>query len=52
MKTNVEQSYIVLDTTYTEEEGQECFRGTLMECEYFVAEQSDYFMYKILPETE
>ena len=50
MKANYEQRYVVLDKTYTIEEGQECFWGTLGECQDFVSSQSDYFMYKIIPD--
>lgn len=39
----------VLDLTYTEEEGQGVMHGTYEECQKFVAQQSDYFMYRIIP---
>ena len=40
----------VLDLVYLPEEGQECFEGSLEECNEFVSNQvSDYFMYKIVP---
>lgn len=44
--------YQVLDLHYHPEEGQACFWGTLEECEEFVATQTPYFMYKIIPYTE
>lgn len=48
--SNGEQLYVVLDKTYTIEEGQDCLRGTLEECQDFVSSQSDYFMYEIVPD--
>lgn len=33
------KTHKVLDTVYTVEEGQECFCGTLQECNDFVAQQ-------------
>ncbi len=41
--------YNVLDLMYHPEEGQECFQGTMDECQNFLKEQSDFFMYKIVP---
>lgn len=40
----------VLDLIYTPEEGQECFEGTLEECNKFVEEQGGAtFTYKVVP---
>lgn len=39
----------VLDLHYTEEEGQECYTGSLEECEFWVSFQSPEFMYQIVP---
>lgn len=46
------KTHEVLDLHYLPEEGQGCFVGTLKECEEFVATQSPYFMYKIVPMTK
>lgn len=43
------KTHQVLDLTYLPEEGQECFCGTIEECQDFIATQSDYFMYRIVP---
>ena len=45
-------THIVLDLFYTPDEGQECFCGTIEECNDFVVKQSDFFMYKVVPLTE
>jgi len=38
---------------YHPNEGQECFEGTLKECEDFVLQQgSVFFMYKIVPKNQ
>lgn len=42
--------YNVLDLMYHPEEGQICFQGTMDECQDFVKNQSDFFMYKIVHE--
>lgn len=42
-------THVVLDLVYLPEEGQECFSGSLQECQDFVSKQSDYFMYKVVP---
>ena len=39
----------VLNLVYHENEGQECFEGTLEDCEKFVAEQGNDFLYNIVP---
>lgn len=40
----------VLDLVYTEKEGQDCFEGTLEECNEFVKLQGGCsFMYKVVP---
>jgi len=43
------KTHIVIDTVYTEEEGNEAFAGTLQECNDWVSEQG--FGYKIVPMT-
>jgi hypothetical protein len=45
------KTHKVLDLHYLPEEGQDCFSGTLQECEEFVATQTPHFMYKVVPMT-
>ena len=42
----------VLDLHYHPEEGQECFSGTLQQCEAWANTQSPRFMYSIVPMTQ
>ena len=44
-----EPTHEVLDLTYHPDEGQGCFAGNQQECNDFVSEQSDYFMYRVVP---
>lgn len=44
------KTHLVIDTVYTEEEGNQAFAGTLQECNEWVAEQG--FGYKVVPMTE
>lgn len=46
------KTHIVLDLHYRTDEGQQCFVGTLKECQNFLAEQTPHFMYKIVPMTK
>lgn len=46
------KTHLVLDLHHHKDEGQECFAGTLTECEEFVVEQSPAFMYKIVHMTD
>lgn len=46
------KTHVVLDLHYTQEEGQDCFDGTLQECEKFAASQTPHFMYKVVPMTQ
>lgn len=49
----MKHTHIVLDLVYMPEEGQECFEGTLEECNDYVYRQGGtYFMYKVVPMTE
>ena len=49
----LKKTHVVLDTIYTPEEGQECFDGTLQECQDFIAEQGgSTFTYVIRPMTK
>lgn len=46
----MEATHEVLDLIYTPDEGQECFEGTLEECNKFVEEQGGAtFTYKVVP---
>lgn len=45
------KTHIVLDLHYLPEEGQDCFDGTLKECEEFASTQTPHFMYKVVPMT-
>lgn len=45
-----EPTHEVLDLTYHEDEGQECFEGTEQECYDFIRQQGGAtFMYKVVP---
>jgi len=46
------KTHKVLDLHYTHDEGQDCFDGTLEQCDDFVSNQSNYFMYQIVPMTK
>jgi len=46
------KTHVVLDFHYHEDEGQQCFDGTKVECEEFAAKQTPHFMYKVVPMTE
>lgn len=49
----LKKTHTVLDTFYTPEEGQECFDGTLLECQNFVSEQHEScYGYIIVPMTK
>lgn len=44
------ETHVVLDLTYTIDEGQECFSGTEKECYDFIESQpGGKFMYKVVP---
>ena len=45
------KTHKVLDLVYTVEEGQDCFDGTLQECNDFVMLQPNNLMYKVVPMT-
>lgn len=43
------KTHKVLDLFYHPEEGQDCFDGTIQECEEFVAKQLSFFMFQVVP---
>lgn len=46
----MEATHEVLDLVYTSDEGQECFEGTLQECNDFIERQGGAsFMYQVVP---
>jgi hypothetical protein len=47
----MKKTHIVIDTVYTEEEGNEAFVGTLQECHDWVEEQK-CFGYEVKPMTK
>lgn len=47
------KTHVVLDTFYSEDEGQLTFTGSLIECQQFIDNQKDSLdMYKIRPLTK
>lgn len=46
------KTHKVLDLHYHDDEGQDCFDGTLQECNEFASTQSPHFMYKVVPMTK